>query len=71
MVDTLNVVPVTGVESEDAADRIYFIYNGVDLYARIEKATDEPETIGIVECRERLGGVLKYYYRRAACSWDE
>ena len=29
----------------------------------------EPSTMevhGRVECRERLGGVLKYYYRRAA-----
>ncbi len=25
-----------------------------------------PNTKGAVECRERLGGVLKYYYRRAA-----
>jgi hypothetical protein len=29
----------------------------------------EPSTMEVhrrVECRERLGGVLKYYYRRAA-----
>jgi len=29
-----------GLESEDAADRIYFIWDGVELYARIEKAGD-------------------------------
>ncbi len=32
----------------------------------IEKASDAPSTQSTVECRERLGGVLKYYYRRAA-----
>ncbi len=32
----------------------------------IEKASDLPSSEGAVECRERLGGVLKYYYRRAA-----
>ena len=26
----------------------------------------EPQSEGIVEARERLGGLLKYYYRRAA-----
>jgi putative transposase len=30
----------------------------------IERPTEEAD--GGVECRERLGGVLKYYYRRAA-----
>jgi transposase InsO family protein len=32
----------------------------------IEKSSDELHVNGAVECRERLGGVLKYYYRRAA-----
>ncbi len=32
----------------------------------IEKPIDEPYLDGVVECHERLGGVLKYYYRRAA-----
>jgi hypothetical protein len=30
----------------------------------IERPTEDAH--GGVECRERLGGVLKYYYRRAA-----
>jgi len=32
----------------------------------IEKPSHEPTMGGAVECQERLGGVLKYYYRRAA-----
>ncbi len=32
----------------------------------IEKPSDELHLNGAVEGRERLGGVLKYYYRRAA-----
>jgi transposase InsO family protein len=32
----------------------------------IEKPSDEPNVDGAVECQERLGGILKYYYRRAA-----
>ncbi len=32
----------------------------------IENASDVPSREGTVECRERIGGVLKYYYRRAA-----
>jgi putative transposase len=32
----------------------------------IENPSDETDTDGGVECRERLGGVLKYYHRRAA-----
>ncbi len=32
----------------------------------IEKPSGELNMTGAVECRERLGGVLKYYYRRAA-----
>jgi putative transposase len=32
----------------------------------IEKPSDEPHLDGVVECKERLGGILKYYYRRAA-----
>ena len=32
----------------------------------IEKPGDEPDMDGSVECQERLGGVLEYYYRRAA-----
>ncbi len=32
----------------------------------IEKPADELDVNGAVECRERLGGVLKYYSRRAA-----
>jgi hypothetical protein len=32
----------------------------------IEKPSDEPTMGGAVKCQERLGGVLKYYYRRAA-----
>jgi transposase InsO family protein len=32
----------------------------------IEKPSDEPDMDAAVDCQERLGGVLKYYYRRAA-----
>jgi transposase InsO family protein len=32
----------------------------------IEKVTDGPKMDGTVACRERLGGILNYYYRRAA-----
>ena len=32
----------------------------------IEKPSDEIDMNSAVECRERLGGILKYYYRRAA-----
>ena len=32
----------------------------------IEKPRNEPQLDGVVECQERRGGVLKYYYRRAA-----
>jgi len=32
----------------------------------IEKTSDEPNMDAAVDCRERLGGVLNYYYRRAA-----
>ncbi len=32
----------------------------------IERPSDEPNMGGAVECQERLGGVLKYYYRTAA-----
>jgi len=32
----------------------------------IEKPSDEANIDGAIECRERLGGVLSYYYRRAA-----
>ncbi len=32
----------------------------------IEKRSDRPNVDGTVDCRERLGGILNYYYRRAA-----
>ena len=32
----------------------------------IEKPSDEPKMNVAVECQERLGDVLQYYYRRAA-----
>ena len=32
----------------------------------IEPANDAGREAGNIECRERLGGVLRYYYRRAA-----
>jgi hypothetical protein len=32
----------------------------------IEKLADSPTLDAAVECRERLGGILNYYYRRAA-----
>jgi hypothetical protein len=32
----------------------------------IEKPRDEPNMDAAIGCRERLGGVLNYYYRRAA-----
>jgi len=32
----------------------------------IEQPCGAPNSEGPVECRERLGGVLKYYYRQAA-----
>lgn len=35
----------------------------------IEKPIDVPDMGAAVDCRERLGGILKYYYRRAARWW--
>jgi len=32
----------------------------IDLGGEVGRTTDE------VECRERLGGILRYYYRKAA-----
>jgi putative transposase len=32
----------------------------------IEKPIDSPDRDGAIECRERLGGILSYDYRRAA-----
>jgi putative transposase len=32
----------------------------------IDPGDEVGQTIGIIECRERLGGLLRYYYRRAA-----
>ena len=32
----------------------------------IEKVIDGPKMAGTVDRRERLGGILNYYYRRAA-----
>ena len=32
----------------------------------IEKSRDEPCVDGDVDCRERLGGILNYYHRKAA-----
>ncbi len=32
----------------------------------IEKTSHPANEGGAVECRERLGGILKHYYRRAA-----
>ena len=32
----------------------------------IEKLIDGPDMGAAIDCRERLGGILKYYYRRAA-----
>jgi hypothetical protein len=32
----------------------------------IEKLSDEPNVDGAIDYQERLRGVLKYYYRRAA-----
>ncbi len=32
----------------------------------IEEPSDEPHIGGDVECRERMGGILRYYYQRAA-----
>ena len=32
----------------------------------IEKPIDEPNMDDAVDCRERLGGILNYYHRRAA-----
>ncbi len=32
----------------------------------IQKASGEPNPYGAVERQERLGGILEYYYRRAA-----
>jgi putative transposase len=40
-------------------------HQGLDN-ALIEKSADENDVSGVVDCRERLGGVLNYYYRRAA-----
>ncbi len=32
----------------------------------IEPGDDVGKFVGNVECRERLGGILRYYYRQAA-----
>ena len=32
----------------------------------ISPGDDAGRTVGEIECRERLGGLLRYYYRRAA-----
>jgi putative transposase len=32
----------------------------------IQEPSGEPNLYDAVECQERLGGILKYYYRRAA-----
>lgn len=32
----------------------------------IEPANENGDAVGRVVCRERLGGLLKYYYREAA-----
>ncbi len=32
----------------------------------IDPHCDVGNTTGIIECRERLGGLLRYYHRRAA-----
>ena len=32
----------------------------------IEPGDDAEDVAGKIDCRERLGGILKYYYRRAA-----
>jgi hypothetical protein len=37
----------------------------------IEQSVDRPGTNGAAECRERLGGILNYYHRRAAGWWAE
>jgi hypothetical protein len=37
----------------------------------IEKLTDRSSMDAAVECRERLGGILNYYQRRAAWWWAE
>jgi transposase InsO family protein len=34
--------------------------------ALIAEPSDEPKMDAAVKCQERLGGILKYYYRRAA-----
>ena len=40
-------------------------HQGVDNEL-IEPQQDEPNVVGQIECRERLGGMLRYYHRRAA-----
>ena len=40
-------------------------HQGLDN-ALIKKLTGRPNMDAQVECRERLGGILKYYHRRAA-----
>ena len=32
----------------------------------IEPEREDSAVVGTIECRERLGGILKYYHRRAA-----
>jgi hypothetical protein len=42
---------------------------GLDLSiwpARVSKSAEIPTLSGKLECRESLGGVLKFYYREAA-----
>jgi transposase InsO family protein len=52
---------------EEYTDHYHFERNhqGLDNEL-IEKPIDGPNMNGAVDCRERLGGILKYYHRRAA-----
>ena len=41
--------------------------NHQGLYNRlISEVADSPGTEGSIQCRERIGGILRYYYREAA-----
>ena len=51
----------------DYVDHYHIERNHQGLNNRlIKKPCDVPDRSGAVECRERLGGILKYYYREAA-----
>jgi len=43
----------------------------VILFRQGELADANPPRAGPVECKQRLGGLLKFYYRKAACNYEQ